>query len=161
MGQKIKEFEDGSFLEYDRGQFDDWCVYLNSPDGSRRPPLDRDYFTQLQEFSGIYGVDRIYSDYVAVYELVGKAVDNNSLSEISRIASFYGDDSLELDKIFSILYMAMVAEERKAYTKLGKRIKRLGIHKLLIEGRTVYESANFMRGMNWKAIDALCKERGF
>lgn len=161
MGQKIKDFSDGSFLEYDRGQFDDWCVYMNSPNGARRPPLDRDYFAQLQKFSAKYGVACIYGDYVKVYDLVKKAVDNNDLVEVSNIAASYGEDALELDKIFSILYMAMIAEERKAYTKLGKRIKRLGIHKLLIEGRSVQESADFMRGMDWRDIDALCKESGF
>ena len=93
-------------------------------------------------------LDRIYQDYVKVYDLEGKAVDKCCFSlRFSDIASFYGNDALELDKIFSILYMAMIAEERKAYTKLGKRIKRLGVHKLLIEGETVQQAANFMRGM--------------
>jgi hypothetical protein len=55
----------------------------------------------------------------------------------------------------------MLAEEKKAGTRLGKRIKRLGVHKLLIEKRTVDEAANFMRGMNWRTIDTMCKERGF
>ena len=161
MGTRIKDFPDGDFLEYDKGQFDEWCVYMNRTDGTRRPPLDRDYFAQLQAFAGKYSVDRIYQDYVRVYNLVEKAVDNADLVEITNIASAYGKDSLELDKIFSILYMAMIAEERKAYTKLGKRIKRLGIHKLLIEGETVQQAANFMRGMGWRDIDALCRERGF
>lgn len=161
MGQKIKDFSDGSFLEYDRGKFDDWCVYLTNANGSRRPPHDVDYFNQLLDFSARYGIDRVYSDYVLVYNLVGKSVDSADLVEITNIASAYGNDALELDKIFTILYMAMIAEERKANTRLGKRIKRLGIHKLLIEGKSVYEAANFMRGMKWMAIAALCEERGF
>jgi hypothetical protein len=57
--------------------------------------------------------------------------------------------------------MGMIAEERKAGTRLGKRIKRLGVHKFLIEKKTVTEAANFMRGMGWRQIDAMCKERGF
>ena len=57
--------------------------------------------------------------------------------------------------------MGMVAEEKKAGTRLGKRIKRLGVYKLLVENLSVEESANFMRGMNWRQIDALCRERGF
>lgn len=161
MGTKIKDFSDGTFLEYDHGKFDDWCIYMNYPNEARRPPLDRDYFAQLQSFSRVYGVHKVYQDYVTVYNLVGKAVDNNDLNKISQIASTYGNDALEMDKIFSILYMAMIAEERKAYTKLGKRIKRLGVHKLLLEGETVSEAANFMRGMGWRDIDALCRERGF
>ena len=57
--------------------------------------------------------------------------------------------------------MAMIAEEQKKFTRLGKRIKRLGIYKLLIENRSVSESANFMRGMGWRDIATLCEERGF
>ena len=40
MGQLIKHFPDGSFLEYDRGGFDDWCVYLTDASGKRKPPRD-------------------------------------------------------------------------------------------------------------------------
>ncbi len=161
MGTRIKDFPDGSFLEYDNGKFDEWCVYMNQPNGTRLPPLDRDYFTQLQSFGRTYGVARIYEDYVSVYNLVGKEVNNNDLKHITNIALAYGNDALELDKIFTILYMAMIAEERKKFTKLGKRIKRLGVHKLLIEGETVNQAANFMRGMRWREIDALCREREF
>lgn len=161
MGQRIKSFVDGSYLEYDRGSFDDWCVYLTKSDGGRRPPRDVDYFNQLRLYAAKYGTNRIYGDYVRVYEFTGKTVEQRSLAAISTIASSYGEDALNIDIILSILYMAMIAEERKKYTKLGKRIKRLGIYKLLIENRSVAESANFMRGMGWRDIDYLCKERGF
>ena len=63
--------------------------------------------------------------------------------------------------MLSVLYLAMIAEERKANTKLGKRIKRLGVHKLLFDGGNVSNSANFMRGMGWREIDALCRQYGF
>lgn len=161
MGKMIKEFNDGSYLEYDRGSFDDWCVYLTKTDGTRKPPRDTDYFQQLKELSNTYGSDQVYKDYVKVYELTGKSVEDNVLNEISEISKKYGEDSLEVDIIFSILYMAMIAEENKAFTKLGKRIKRLGIYKLLIENNSVQQSANFMRGMGWREISALCNERGF
>ncbi len=161
MGQLIKSFVDGSYLEYDRGSFDDWCVYLTKSSGVRRPPRDVDYFNQLKHFASKHGVDRIYNDYVRVYDLTGKQVESSALSNITAIAAAYGDDALEIDVIFSILYMAMIAEEQKKFTRLGKRIKRLGIYKLLIENRSVGEAANFMRGMGWRDIDYLCRERGF
>ena len=161
MGKMIKEFNDGSYLEYDRGSFDDWCVYLTKTDGTRKPPRDTDYFQQLKELSNTYGSDRVYEDYVKVYELTGKSVEDNVLNQISKISNDYGADSLEVDIIFSILYMAMIAEENKAFTRLGKRIKRLGIYKLLIENKSVQQSANFMRGMGWREISDLCNERGF
>lgn len=161
MGQLIKRFPDGSFLEYDRGGFDDWCVYLTSASGNRRPPRDTDYFTQLKELAERFGTEKVYSDYVKVYDLTGKQVDRDSLEKISILSKEYGASATQVDTIFSILYMAMIAEERKAGTRLGKRIKKLGIHKLLIENIPVREAANFMRGMGWRDIARLCEERGF
>ncbi len=161
MGQFIKSLSDGSFLAYDGGSFDEWCVYLIKRDGSRRPPRDVDYFEQLKQLADKYGVNQIYNDYVRVYDLTGKQVDPQSLKVISQIAASYGNDVLEIDVIFSILYMAMIAEEQKEHTRLGKRIKRLGIYTLLFENRSVSDAANFMRGMSWRDIAKLCEERGF
>lgn len=161
MGQLIKRFENGAFLEYDRGSFDDWCVYLTQPNGSRKPPRDTDYFSALKSKAVKYGIQKIYNDYIQVYELTSNEVEANSLRKISEISLGYGQDALQIDIIFSILYMAMIAEEQKKNTRLGKRIKRLGIYALLIENKTAFEAANFMRGMGWREIDYLCRQRGF
>lgn len=162
MAIRIKNFSDGSFLEYDRGSFDNWCVYMTNTEGIRKPPKDTEYFMQLVEYSKKYGNDRIYQDFVKVYDMTNNELDDNVLNKITDISSkFKEEDTLEINKIFTILYTAMIAEERKKNTRLGKRIKRLGIHKLLKENETVVNAANFMRGMGWRDIDALCKERGF
>lgn len=161
MGTVIKRFSDGSFLEYDRGSFDDWCVYYTNSTGIRKPPRDTDYFRQLRELAEAYGTEKVYGDYVNVYEISGKEISENALNKISILSASYGDAQLEVDVMFSVLYMAMIAEERKKYTRLGKRIKRLGIYNLLIENKSVTESANFMRGMGWRDIAQLCEERGF
>lgn len=161
MGQIIKKFRDGSCLVYDRGQFDEWCVYLTQPNGIRRPPRDTEFFVEIKELSEKYGRERVYQDYVRVYEMTGKEVSDRILEAISEIARGYDVDSLKADILFSSLYLAMIAEERKQNTRLGKRIKRLGIHALLVENRNLHDSANFMRGMNWRTIDSLCRERGF
>lgn len=161
MGQLIKSFSDGSFLEYDRGGFDEWCVYFTNRDGSRSPPRDVDYFNLLKQLADRYGAEQIYSDFVRVYDLTGKWAEKSSLDEITQIAASYGADSLAVDVVFSILYMAMIAEEQKKFTRLGKRIKRLGVHTLLMENYSVPKAADFMRGMNWRDIARLCEERGF
>ena len=161
MGRIIKSFSDGSYLEYDRGSFDDWCVYMVEPDGSRKPPLDRDYFFDIKELSKTYTEDALYSAYVFVYNHTGKIIDEQGLDAAEKASMNFSGDQLKIHKFFTILYMAMIAEENKRFTRLGKRIKRLGIYKLLFEGASVYEAANFMRGMGWKEIDALCTERGF
>lgn len=161
MGRMIKTFSDGSFLEYDRGSFDDWCVYLADASGNRTPPSDTDYFSQLKILASQFGTEKVYGDFVKVYDMTGTRVSHEDLRSISLLAEGYGTNALQVDKIFSILYMAMIAEERKAGTRLGKRIKRLGVHKLLIENNSVCDSANFMSGMRWRDIARLCGERGF
>lgn len=158
----IKTFSDGSFLEYDRGKFDDWCVYYTDVNGTRKPPKDIDYFATLKDLARQYGENKVYLDYVSVYERTGREVTNSVLEYITSLAQTYDENQrLQIDVLYSILYMAMVAEERKAYTKLGKRIKRIGIHMLLLENRSVAEAANFMRGMGWRDIDTLCRQRKF
>ena len=157
---KIIEFEDHSYLEYAHGKFDPWCVFYNSPDGARKPPRDVDYFQQLLGYSETLGTDVVYNDYVALYDATGKQIDENAFALVHSISEKY-PVPLEAEKMFCILYLAMLAEERKAGTKLGKRIKRLGIYTLLKEKKGVYESANFMKGMRWQEIANLCSERGF
>lgn len=162
-GMIVKRFSDGSYLEYAEGKFDQWCIYMvNEAKNYRRPPLDVDYFGFLKEQAQTYGAGKIYKDFIDFYDQTGKAVEQRVLEFIEHIAVIgYGDKWLDFTKIFTILYMGMLAEENKAFTRLGKRIKRLGMHKLLIENETVSDAANFMRGMGWQQIDAMCKERGF
>ena len=161
MGQKIKTFSDGSFLEYAQGGFDSWCVYYTDCNDNCQPPKDKDYFKQLQDLASKYGEERLYKDFVKIYELTGKEVEKSTLATITSISSQYPEDALKIDVIFSILYAAMISEERKEHTRLGKRIKRLGVHVLLIDKKSVDDSAIFMRGMGWRDIDQLCRKMGF
>ena len=57
--------------------------------------------------------------------------------------------------------MAIIPEENKAHTKLGKRIKRLGVHQILIENMNPNENTNYSKGMKWKEIEKKCIKRGF
>ena len=161
MGTLIKKFADGTFLEYDQGAFDEWCVYYTNKVGIRRPPRDVDYFQQMKDYAQKYGKKKVYDDYVAVYDMTGKEISNETLLKITELTKSYGENSLDAYVLFSVLYMAMIAEERKKYTRLGKRIKRLGVYSLLIENKSISESANFMRGKKWQEISQLCQERGF
>ncbi len=161
MGRIIKTFPGGCMLEYDRGSFDDWCVYLTGPDGRRSPPRDLAYFTRLKRYAAKHGANRLYADFVRLYHRTGKDVEEAVLAAITRTAAAYGEEALGVDIVFTILYMGMIAEERRENTRLGKRIKRLGMHILLAENASPAAAAHFMRGMGWREIDRLCRERGF
>ena len=158
----IKEYEDGSSLGYDTGKFDKWCVYYINNKGFRTAPRDRDYFKDLYGFSKKYGKDRIYSDFVKIYDKTNYDVEQETLTYIEEIAKDYEQqDVLMVDKMYTTLYLAMISEERKANAVLGKRIKRLGIYTLLIENKSIEESTTFMTGKNCKILDKICLERGF
>lgn len=158
----IKRYEDGSFLEYNIGKFDKWCVYYTDSEGNKTAPRDVDYFKYLYNFSKKYGQEKIYSDYVKIYERTKKEIEKEVLDYIEQIAKEYDNkDILDIDKTFTIIYMGMISEERKENTRLGKRIKRLGIHTLLQENKTIQESATFMTGKKWYELDKLCREMGF
>ncbi len=162
MKRLVKQFTDGSFLEYDRGAIDDWCVYMTNPSGVRRPPLDKDYFTELKELADKYGANRVYSDFVAIFDSTTKQIDNNVLKRITNMANKYDpSDALSVDKLFTTFYMAMTSEENYPNTKLGRRIKRLAAYEILFNNRPVSNAVVFMKRMGWREIAALCEERGF
>ena len=127
LGTRIKEFSDNSFLEYDRGSFDKWCIYLKRPDKVKWAPRDVEYFIQLKFFAEKYGVKKVYS----VYKAVNGKVDKSILDRITFLSRTYGEED------------------------------QLGVLMLLLEGMSAENASNFMNGMNWREIDALCKERGF
>lgn len=160
MGRLVKEFIDGSFLEYDRGKIDSWCVYMTDPEGVRRPPLDRDYFNELKALADKYGAERVYRDFVDIYDSTTRNIDDAVLEHITEMAETY-DEALDVDKLFTTFYMAMTSEENYPNTRLGRKIKRLAAYEILFGGKDVDNAVVFMKRMGWREIDALCRERGF
>ena len=93
MERKIKEFSNGTYLSFDTGYFDDWCVYLTNRNGRRYSPKDSDYFTILKEYANKYGYKRIYGDFIQIYNLTGK------VAELSVLQKNF-DDSIYLSRRF-------------------------------------------------------------
>ncbi len=161
MPRLIKQFKDGSVLEYDSGSFDDWCVFLTRPNIKRYAPRDTQYFERFSQLGKTHGANQIYSDFCSMYEITSKSITPEGLDLIERVTAHYGGDALEMQILFTVVYAGMVAEENKAFTKLGKRVKRLGMHQVLCEGMPPHSAANFSRGKPWRELAAMCEERGF
>jgi hypothetical protein len=161
MPTTIRRYSDGTSVEFDKGKFDNFCVFIRSEDGSRKAPLDVEYFDTLLQFSSKHGVEKVYADFILIYEITQARVTSESLSLIESIANSYESERISFARTLTVIHMGMVAEINKANTKLGKRIKRLGVHRLLNEGLTSAQAANFMRGLSWRDIDTMCTERGF
>lgn len=158
-----KTFLDGTSLGWDRGGIDDWCVYMIAADGTCFAPKDIDYFTELLSFADKYGHKRVYDDFVKIYDvIVSKNPKESHIEIVDEIVKTYPEeDQLALNKLFTILWMAMVSEWNYKNTKLQHRIKRLGIYKMLMEDWSPHHSATFMISMGWREINEMCKIDGF
>ncbi|MFP4019731.1 MAG: DUF7004 family protein [Bacteroidales bacterium] len=147
-------------IEYDKGRFDSWCVYLTRSGGRRYAPKDIEYFTELFALGKIYGHQRIYDDFLKFYEYTDARLNKKVLDGISRLAAHYKQHHTEIDIWFTIIYAGMVAEENKENAVLKKRIKRLGMYQVLVEGKKPRVAASFSKGKKWRELDAIMKPLG-
>ena len=161
MPTLIKNVRDKNLIQFDQGVFDSWCVFLQRQGFARYAPKDTAYFSRLQQLGNVHGHEKIYQDFVAYYLLTNSSIDATVLSLITRLAAAYGTDAEEMDVWFTVIYAGMVAEENKANAILKKRIKRLGMHQVLMEKCDPMYAANFSRGKKWRELDTIMRERGF
>ena len=157
----VKMWADGSSIGYGRGKFDDWCVYFTDAAGRVRAPLDREYFLEMRKLADRFGTEKTYGDFVRIYNLTWNEISEEVLRIIDETAETYEDEALKVSVLLTTLYMGMIAENNKERAKLGKRIKRLGVHILLVGNVDYRIAANFMRGMSARDLNALCIQYGF
>jgi hypothetical protein len=154
----VKTLSDGSTIEFAQGNFDVWCVFVKRPNAGRYAPKDTDYFARLAE---LYRANsQIYQDYLAIYDATTKELSRAVLQDVTyRAQRYQAELRVEVDLLLTILYAAMVAEENRANTRLGKRIKRLAVNQILLEQMPVLNAANFSRGMNCRQQNAFAQAR--
>jgi hypothetical protein len=139
-------------LVYAEGRFDDWCIYrIQGRD--IRASRDVEYLTSLAAWDE---PDVAYERFVDIYERTTGEIDFTVVKLISGFRL-----PLEQEEVYVTLYMGMVAEEAKTGTRLGKRIKRLGVHQVLLERLEPEMAANFSRGKPWYELAYLCQSKGF
>ncbi len=161
MPTLIKNVRNLHMVEFDRGKFDEWCVHLTRSGQERHAPRDTEYFEIFQRMGSIHGHEKVYSDFVSIYEQTNSKLDNKILELIAYISNTYGGDAEEMDIWFTVIYAGMVAEENKSGTILKKRIKRLGMHQLLVEGFEPSQAATFSIGKKWRELDDIMRAAGF
>lgn len=161
MSTIVKNIKGRNIVEFDKGTFDDWCVYLTRFGEMRYAPKDTEYFAIIKLFGKKYGNKKLYDDFVTFYEPTSKVIDSTVLDLITKLAEKYEADSEEIDIWFSVIYAGMIAEENKAFARLKKRIKRLGLHQVLMEGASVDFAAHYSRGKKWRDLDVEMWQRGF
>lgn len=152
----------GKYLvSFDRGRFDNWCVYISKADVFRYAPSDEEYFRFFKRMAVKFGADKVYNDFLAIYNVTTALYNPDVITLIKKIAGTYESDAEAAELWFSVIYGGMVAEENKSGMVLKKRIKRLGMYQVLIENYEPSIAAKFSFGKNWKALNNLMKDRGF
>ena len=158
----IKTLRNNSKVVFDIGIFDDWCVYIIEEDNGKYAPKDIEYFTELKNISLHYSKNKVYNNFVKIYDLTTKNIDEDVLKLIDRITLTYnGEHQDSIEKWFTVIYAGMVAEENKANAILKKRIKRLGMYQVLILDNSPEYAAKFSYGKKWRKLDQLMRKYGF
>lgn len=148
----------GYVIYYNYGEFDQYCVHVLKPKKkSAWRPLDKEYFNWLKNMGKRYGNDYVYEDFLKVYEIISKTT---TMYEIENIVKEVKKNYFQGELWWTIFALTMKAEECKEYTKLGKRIKHLGVYNILKENMKVSEVVSYMKGKKWYELDEMMRERG-
>jgi len=162
MAKLIKELQNNRSVIFDTGSFDNFCVYVVESDGTKKAPYDKTYFSELFIISNKYNKDKVYYDFVDIYEKTTGSIDSSVLNQIDKIVGTYNkDDKIIIEQWFTVIYGGMIAEENKKRAILKKRIKRLGIHQVLILNMPASEAAKFSYGKKWRDLDVIMRKLGF
>ena len=162
MSRLIKLLKNNRQVIFDSGKFDNWCVYVVEENGTKKAPFDTEYFTDLKSIAAKYEEDKVYNDFVAIYNGTTTIIDKPILDLIDEIVETYSDeDKFLIEQWFAVIYAGMIAEENKQSAILKKRIKRLGMHQLLKLDYEPKIASNFSRGKKWRELDTLMKALGF
>ena len=159
--QTFRTLPSGVSIAWGRGRIDSWCVYIHE-DGGRRAPLDTEYFDHLNSIGAELGATVVYDQFVQLWQMASGTPDPSANALVDSLVSSH-PPLVQFDSTqwYTVIYMAMVSEENYPGTRLGKRLKRLGVHQFLLEGMPVIEAANWSRGKPWRQLDAECTKRGF
>lgn len=149
----------GSFVEYGVIDFD-----FDAPE-------DIVYMQDIRDLAAKYGQDRVWESFLALYESIpqehGVSLTRAMTEKVVEIASQYPEEK-NLRMTLDCLLCAMIAENNrlKKYgskydTKLGKKIKALGVYQAIYEtDMTIRQVADYSKSKGWRWISEECARRG-
>src|SRR5690554_802682 len=162
MPRLIKQLQNNRSVIFDSGKFDDWCVYVVESNGSKKAPFDETYFSDLHQISQSYPNNKVYNDFVKIYERTTRTIENGVLTLIDEIVAIYNlEHKIIVEQWLTVIYAGMIAEENKENAILKKRVKRLGMHQVLMLNMPAREAAKFSYGKKWRELDEIMRPLGF
>ena len=106
----VAAFPDGSKIFFSKGNFDDWCVFIESVGQTPISPKDTQYFEGLNKLREIKSAESIYEDFISLYEKTNNKVEPSVIDYIDKLSTTYNEQSLYVSKLFVTLYATMIAE---------------------------------------------------
>jgi transcription initiation factor IIF auxiliary subunit len=162
MAQLVKKLQNNRSVLFDKGKFDDWCVYLVESNGVKKAPFDQTYFHELYTLSLHYPMNKVYDDFILIYDQTTKSIELSVVSLIDEIVKTYSiEHQVLVEQWMTVLYAGMIAEENKQFAILKKRVKRLGMYQVFALQMPAMEAAKFSTNKNWKDLDEIMKGYGF
>ena len=162
MSRLVKKLRKDRCVVFDKGGFDDWCVFVVEFNGMAMPPRDIEYFSELKQIATQYPEHKVYDDFVRIYNQTNHTISRDVLKLIDELTLTYQPKHQEKMELWlTVLYAGMIAEENKENAILKKRVKRLGMHQVLILNHAPESAANFSKGKKWRELDVVMKGLGF
>jgi hypothetical protein len=151
----IKRLKHDRKVMFDDGAFDGYCVYV-ADDYNKRAPRDYEYFKFFLELTEVYGNDKVYNDFLTIYNKTDKEINHDIRDMIDDIVSTYNEDVRDkVEENLTVIWGGMIAEENKDNTYLGKRVKNLGMYQVLKGGMSPEDAAEFSKGKPWRELDII------
>jgi hypothetical protein len=147
-------------LESDPSNQHKWFTYFDQLHPDKQYANYVEHLRELQNFAAKYSAQRIYRDFVKIYEGTVLNINPEILKLIARISESYGEDAADLNYLFTIIYFAMLSEQHRKDARLGKRIKRLAVYQALFDQYPA-EEINYYPSRKWWLLEAQCSQRGF
>lgn len=155
--KKLITFSDGSYLAFDKGKIDEFRVsFYDETDNLSHSPKDTEFLWFFKKLAEKGNNPREVFD-----ELLAIAKQINKDTEISTVVLPHHAKDKSQIRYYYALIAAMIAEENKEIHIVGKRVKLLGLHQVLLQDMHPKIAAKWSVGMPWKDIDKECKKWGF
>ncbi|MQS52725.1 DUF7004 family protein [Companilactobacillus mishanensis] len=171
--REVKKYSDGMVYYYTTGKKDPWCL-IKFENGHNEPLYDVDFLRKIQNYAKKYGKDVMYNKFLEISNLVdSNAYETNGkpnskiadLNTIEKLSTAFGQDSLDIEKMFGYFYFTMIAEW---YYKIGRkpsylkhRIKQLGVYQVVKDDMSPQTAATYSKGRHIKELECTMKEDKF
>ena len=155
---KIALYDDGTYLCFDHGGFDNYCVFIRSKDGLNLCPHDQDYFRFARELGDLCSNrGEIFWAFMNAYAHIQDfqpEANPQDIEELEKRAKEFGHIQKEVFLFLTIMYATMIAEEnwRGGKTLLGRDVKKVGIFKVLVEDCDPKVASDSLREADWNSI---------